>query len=121
MNKEQLTGTDATISCIVGGLTKELDEVKWTQSDNTDIKSGQDVYMIDFGTFSGDSQTTTLTVGADQNMVDETYECVVECIEHGKEAETTSVHLKALSKCILASGRDISGNHYNFLKLLVML
>ena len=98
VNKEQLTGTDATISCIVGGLTKELDEVKWTQSDNTDIKSGQDVYMIDFGTFSGDSQTTTLTVAAHQNNQDATYNCVITSNEHDVKDKSTSVNLKVFSK-----------------------
>ena len=82
VNKEQLTGTVATISCIVAGLTRKLDEVKWTKSDNTDITSSQDGYTIDVGTFSKDSLTTTLTIPADQNNQDTTYNCVITSNEH---------------------------------------
>ena len=77
VNREQITGTAATISCIVAGLTRQLDQLKWTKSDITDITSGQDGYTIDVGTFSGDSQTTTLTVAADLNTQDTTYISVI--------------------------------------------
>ena len=96
------------------GLTKELDSVTWKRSsDGLDVTTGVEGYTSAEGSFVAEtnSQTTTLTVGADQNMVDETYECVVECIEHGKEAETTSVHLKVFSKNIRFLGWDRFRGH----------
>ena len=97
MNSEQLTGTVATISCIVSGLTRQLDEVKWTKSDNTDITPVQDGYTIDVGTFSGDSQTTTLTVAAYQNNQDATYNCVFTSNEHAEIDKILSVNSKVFS------------------------
>ena len=93
-----MTGTVATISCFVAGLTRQLDEVRWTKSDNTDITSGQDGYTIGVGTFSGDSQTITLTVAADQNTQDTTYNCVITSNEHGETDKSTSVNLHVFSK-----------------------
>ena len=100
MNREQLTGTVATISCILAGLTRKLDIVKWTKSDNTEITPGQDGYTIDVGTFSGDSQTTTLTVGADQNTKDTTYNCVITSDEHAVKDMSTPVNLKVFSESL---------------------
>ena len=100
MHREQLKDTDATISCIVAGLTKQLEEVKWTKSDNTDITSGQDGYTIDVGTFSGDSQTTTLTVAAYQNTHDTTYNCVITSNKHNVEDMSTPVNLKVFSESV---------------------
>ena len=105
MNKEQLTGTVATISCIVAGLTRKLDIVKWKKSDNTDITSGQDGYTIDVGKFSGDSQTTTLTVSAAQNTQDTTYNCVISSHEHDVKDKSTTVNLKVIGKSF--SGIDL--------------
>ena len=97
-NKEQLTGTAATISCIVSGLTRQLEKVKWTKSDNTDITSGQDGYIIDVATFSEHSQTTTLTVTADQNIQDTTYNCVITSNEHDEMDKSTYVNLNVFCK-----------------------
>ncbi|XP_063690850.1 uncharacterized protein LOC134823350 [Bolinopsis microptera] len=90
VNKEQLTGTDATISCIVSGLTQVLDEVKWTLSDGTAIISGQDGYTIFTGedSFSGDTQITTLAVTAAQTNVDNTYECLISSTELAETDKT---------------------------------
>ena len=98
VHREQLTGTEAKISCIVAGLTRKLDKVKWTKSDNTDITSGQDGYTIDVRTFSGDSQTTTLTVAADQNTQDATYNCVITSNEHAVKNKSKTINLKVFSK-----------------------
>ena len=98
VHREQLTGTETEISCIVSELTRDLEEVKWTKSDNTDITSGQDGYTIDVGTLSGDSQTTTLTVAADQNTEDTTYSCVITSNEHAVKNKSTTVNLKVFSK-----------------------
>ena len=93
-----MTGTVATISCTVGGLTRELDEVKWTKSDNTDITSGPDGYTIDVGNFNGNSQTTTLTVAADQNTQDSTFNCVITSNEHSVTDKSSPVNLIVFSK-----------------------
>ena len=87
----------AVISCKVTGLTKKLDSVKWTRSDNSLITSGgEDGFIIDTGStsFSGDSQTTTLTVPASQTDVDKTYNCVTTSNEHGVIENSTIVNLK---------------------------
>ena len=101
VSREQLTGTVATISCIVAGLMEQPADVNWTKSDYTDITSGQDGYTIDVGTLSGDSQTTTLTVAADQNTQDTTYNCVVTSNEHDVKDKSTTVNLKVFSKSFM--------------------
>ena len=100
VNKEQLTGTIATISCIVSGLTKKLDGVKWKKSDDTDITSGQGGYTTDDGNFNNGSQTTTLTVGPSVNTKDDTYSCLITSIEHGVTEKSTSVNSAVFGKLI---------------------
>ena len=106
-NQEQLTGTEAVISCTVTGLTTSLDSVTWRRSsDHLDVTTGVDGYTSAEGSFDSDtkSQTTTLTVGGPQNDADATYKCIVESNEHGKTAETTTVHLKVFGRCFSTSG-----------------
>ena len=102
VHKEQILGTVATISCTVTGLTKKLDEVKWTKSDNSQITSGQGGFTIVDGGFSGDSQTTTLTVGADQNNIDTSYNCLITSYEHDETDKSTAVNLKVFSKSTIS-------------------
>ena len=105
-NREQLTGTIAKLSCIVGGLSRPLDKVRWTKSDNTDITSGQDGYIIDIEIFNGGSQTTTLTVTAHQNIQDTTYNCVISSNEHDATDRSTTVNLKVFSKSHRYNGKQ---------------
>ena len=98
VNKEQLAGTVAVLSCTVKGLTKQLDTVKWTKSDNSPVTSGQDGLTVDSGTFSVSSQTTTLTVAGPQNNLDTTYNCVITANELGLKEKSTMVNLKVFSK-----------------------
>ena len=98
-NREQMQGSQAVISCKVTGLTKVLDEVKWTKSDNSEITSDDfDGFVTDTGSFSGDTQITTLTVPASQTDVDKTYNCVITSDEHGVTEKITAVNLKVFSK-----------------------
>ena len=99
-NREQETGSQAKISCKVTGLTTALDEVKWTKSDNTEITSGVENFVIDTGNsgFSGGTQTTTLTVPATQTNVDETYKCLITSHEHGGTEKSETVNLKVFSE-----------------------
>ena len=100
VDKEQLTGTVATLSCTVTGLTQKLDGVKWTKSDNAEITSGADNFIIDTGSgsFSDGTQTTTLTVPGAQTDQDKIYKCLVTSDEHGGTEESRDVNLKVFSK-----------------------
>ena len=82
INKEVETQTDATISCVITGLTRQLDEVSWTNSAGTDVTtlSGNN-YVVDAGSYDSNSQTTTLTVKAAVNIADATYSCVFDSQE----------------------------------------
>ncbi|KAL5250884.1 hypothetical protein ACHWQZ_G016582 [Mnemiopsis leidyi] len=97
VGQEQLKDTEAKISCTVDGLTTALNGVKWTKSDNTQITSGIDGFVVVDGTLSGNSQTTILTVPAAMNIADATYNCLITSTEHGKLDESTSVSLKIFS------------------------
>ena len=99
-DKNPIVGTEVTISCIVNGITRQLDTVTWTKSDGSLITSGQDGLTVDTGSFSGSSQTTTLTVAGPLNNQDTTYNCVVTSNEHGFMEETTVVNLHVFSKLI---------------------
>ena len=91
----------AVISCKVTGLTKKLDNVKWTRDDNSLITSGgEDGFIIDTGStsFSGNTQTTTLTVPASQTDQDRNYNCLITSNEHDATDKTTTLNLKVVSK-----------------------
>ena len=76
----------ATISCVVNGLTRQLDAVVWKNSDGA-ITHGTDVandYQIEEGSHGSNSQTTVLTIPATKNTADAVYTCVIQSVEHGK-------------------------------------
>ena len=101
VNKEQLTGTEASISCTITGLTKKLDNVKWTTSDDAAISSGQSGFTFVDGEFdntAGGSQTTILTISGAQNNGDTTYNCLITSVEHVETDKKTVVMLKTFSK-----------------------
>ena len=100
VNKEQLAGTKALISCTATGLTKKLDDVKWTSSNNLAITSGQDGYTFNVGDFISidGSQTTTLTVAGARNNLDTTYNCLITSTEHSEKDKKTVVILKTFSE-----------------------
>ena len=97
VNKEQLTGTIARISCTVMGLTEELGLTKWTTSEDVDVTSLEG-YTVVPGSLEVDTQTTTLTVPADKNNNDATYWCVITSTEHGVTEQKTEVTSKVFSK-----------------------
>ena len=97
VNKEQLTGTIARISCTVTGLTEELGLTKWTTSEDVDVTSLEG-YTVVPGSLEVDTQTTTLTVPADKNNNDATYWCVITSTEHGVTEQKTEVTSKVFSK-----------------------
>ena len=95
------SGTDATISCIVTGLTRQLDLVAW-RKDGTDVTSlSGSNYVVAAGTYGSNSQTTTLTVKADANTADSTYTCVISSDEHVESDKPTFVTLNVFGKKML--------------------
>ena len=65
------------ISCVITGITTQLDAVVWTK-DGTDVTTlSADNYVVSPGTYDSNSQTTTLTVKAADNTADSTYTCVI--------------------------------------------
>ena len=96
-------GTDETISCIVTGISKQLDSISWTK-DGTDVTtlSGSN-YIVSSGTYDSNSQTTTLTVKAAANTADSTYTCVISSIEYQETNKETPVALNVFSKIFYQS------------------
>ena len=91
---EVLQGTNATISCVVSGLARDLDDVKWVKPENgstsviTDMSEG---YTVDEGSFNSSSktQTTVLTVDGSVNTADVNYTCVIEYENTTKKANVS--------------------------------
>lgn len=99
-NSEVLSGTAASISCVVTGLTRQLDGVKWEKPDGTFIDSNSDGYTFEDGAsnFGSNTQTTVLTIPSDINIVDAIYKCVLESNEHVLPSSKTNVQSKVFSK-----------------------
>ena len=100
-NSEVLTNTQATISCVVSGITQQLNTVTWQKPGGTDtITHNVDGYLIEVGTYDSGtkSQTTILTIPAVKNKADSAYTCVITSDEHGKSADPTSVNSNVFSK-----------------------
>ena len=98
INKEVLTATDATISCVITGITQQLDAVVW-RKDGTDVTSlSGSNYVVSAGTYGSNSQTTTLTIKAAANTADSTFTCVITSNEHQETEKATSVKLNVFGK-----------------------
>ena len=97
---EVLTNTQATISCIVNGLTKQPDTVTWEKPSGVGITHDVDGFLIEVGTFveGTKSQTTVLTIPAAQNTADSVYTCVITSAEHGQTSHKTDVNSNVFSK-----------------------
>ena len=100
-DKEVKSETDETISCIVTGITKQLDTVVWTR-DGTDVTTltEDNSYVVSAGTYGSNSQTTTLTVKAAVNTADSTYTCVITSNEWQVTDRLTNVALNVFSKSV---------------------
>ena len=98
INKEGETGTEIVVSCVITGITKELDAVVWTK-DGTDVTTvpGSN-YIVSPGTYDSNSQTTTLTVKAAANTADSTYTCVITSDEWLQTNKETTVNLEVFCK-----------------------
>ena len=105
-HSEVLKDTEATISCVVTGLTKALDAVVWEKPDSGGaITDGTDGYQIDEGTYQDgtNSQTTILTVPVAKNTADAVYTCVITSTEHGETDDKTDVKSEIFSEYIYLS------------------
>ena len=100
VNSEVLSGTLATLSCVVTGLTKTLESVSWENPDGSSITASGNGFIFDDGStnFDGSSQTTTLTIPTDQTIDDVTYKCVVQSEEHNVLGRKIDVQSKVFSK-----------------------
>ena len=107
-NSEVLKDTQATISCVVTGLTKQLDTVIWHKPGDVLIEDGDDDYSIEVGTWSSvsKSQTTILTIPIAQNTADQVYTCVITSSEHGVTDRKTNVNSNVFSKSLRCKCRN---------------
>ena len=85
------------MSCVVSGLTTDLDSVSWKTSTGTIINSDVTNYVIDDGSVSDNSQTTVLTVVAGVST-DQEYSCVVESQEWQLTDQSQTVYLNVYGK-----------------------
>ena len=96
-----LKDTQATISCVVTGLTKKLDAVTWEKPNSGGVIT-HDVggFKIAEGTYqdASDSQTTILTVPAAANGADAGFTCIITSNEHLKSEDKTTVDSNVFSK-----------------------
>ena len=98
INKEVEKDTDATVSCVITGISRKLDAVVWTK-DGTDVTAlSADNYIVSPGTYDSNSQTTTLTVKAAANTADSTFSCVITSDEWLQTNKATTVSLQVFCK-----------------------
>ena len=72
---DSLASTSATVECTVTGITTALSDVKWYTSGDVELTDTA-LYTVADGSFSGEVQTTTLTVPAGVTA-DTTYKCEI--------------------------------------------
>jgi uncharacterized protein (DUF39 family) len=79
---------------VITGISKKLNSVFWTK-DGTRVTtlSESESYVVSEGTYSSNSQTTTLTVKAAANDADSEYTCVITSDEHDETNKPTTVTL----------------------------
>ena len=109
-HSELLKDTQATISCVVTGLTKQLDAVSWEKPNSGGaITHDVDGYQIDVGTYQdgSNSQTTILTVPSTANMVDAVFPCGITSDEHRKSAERFAVNSNVFSENNFPSSKNL--------------
>ena len=98
IDKEIESGSDATISCVITGITRQLDSVLWINSDGNDVTTVSEAYSVSAGSYDSNSQTTTLTVlGA---SVDATFTCRITSTEWLQTDLDTSVDLNVFGMYI---------------------
>ena len=93
VHQEVEIGTDATLSCVASGITKQLNSVSWKKG-GSDVTSLSNInYIVNTGTIASSTQTTTLVVKAAVNTVDSVYTCVISSDEYQITDRETAVNL----------------------------
>ena len=101
---EVLKDSQATISCVVTGLSKQLDAVSWEKPNSGGvIYHDVDGYQIDVGTYQdgSNSQTTILIVPAAANGADAVFYCILTFNKKRNFAERAAVSSNVFSKNII--------------------
>ena len=124
---EVSTNTSAQISCVVTGLTRQLNSVKWEKPNSGGvITDGTDGYKIDVGTYNDDtnSQTTVLTVPASLTDTESSsnYTCVIQSTEHGFTGPLPAKETVGLvvSKYSISVTKDSTSLSKNLKKIIVL-
>ena len=83
VSKEVPSGEDVMLSCLVSGISQAVDSITWKKNglDVTTISSTN--YLVGDGSFSDNSQTTTLEIKGAANTEDVTFTCDVDSNEWG--------------------------------------
>ena len=101
-DKEVKTGTDATISCVISGITQAVQSVVWKTSSSTNVVTDDSTnYVQNDGSYqsASNSQTTELTVKAAKTDQDVSYTCVITANEWGGASpKPTIVNLNVFGK-----------------------
>ena len=98
-SKEVQANKEATLSCVVSGLTRVLENVVW-KKDDVDVTTLADFnsnYSLVDGNLNGNSQTTTLQI-IDVGDTDTDYKCAVTSDEHGQTDNETIVDMDVFSE-----------------------
>ena len=94
-------GEEATISCVVSGLTVKLEAAVWLNKDGqnvAEVAGSADLYLVDAGELVDDSQTTTLKVLAAGATGDALYTCAISSAEWTNSVDQYPVILNVFSK-----------------------
>jgi hypothetical protein len=102
ISKEVESNTDATISCVITGISRQLESVVW-KKDGSDVKTlSESDYIVSVGIYGSNSQTTTLTVKAAANKVDSAYNCAIRSDEWLQSNKETTVALEVFCTTLQA-------------------
>ena len=74
-NKEEISGTAVTLSCVITDITERA-AVVWSKGDVADLSS-ESGYTVVQGTYGSNTQTTTLALTSAVNTADTMYTCKV--------------------------------------------
>lgn len=110
-SKEVRTGTTATLTCDITGLTVSTSKIKWsragaeyTQQDNADNEN----YQVNAGSISSNAQRTTLALGGPVTSADAVFTCMVQI--DGEWFSETNVQLNTFSQIISPVGSETLRN-----------
>ena len=93
-NKEQIDGTAVTLSCVISDITMAA-AVVWSETGSVDLSSVTG-YTVAQGTYSTNTQTSTLALTGTINTADTTFTCTV--TPSGGTAGTITMESNVFSK-----------------------